>query len=191
MTTKHLRRRTVLFLIFVLAIFIMFESWQATAHAAAEGGRPSPKVWPVVLEGLLAVLVLVYWDVRSGGRKGAWIAQATAWIITAVASWVQVLDAPPTWKGWITAASTPVALLLAVEFGLWMMHGGVRAADPGPAPGPAPARVAILAATAGDPAARALSSKDLAVYLDKEHGITASPSYVRKIMAESRNGSRS
>lgn len=154
MTAKTLRQRAIIGLVFVLAAAIFWESWQATVAAAAAGGRPTPALWPVTLEGLLAVLVLVYWDARAQHRRYAWVTQVAVWVVTSAAAAVQVLDAPPTWLGWITAALTPMMLLLAVEFAVWLLYGvtvdarGVEVRDGGP-PRPGETAEGVPPAAAG------------------------------------------
>lgn len=129
MRSQQLRRGAIIALVFVLAVAIFWQSWQATVAGAADGGRPNPEWWPVTLEGLLAVLVLVYWDARHDRRPFAWVVQVAVWLVTAAAAAVQVLDAPATWLGWTTAALTPAMLLLAVEFTVWLLYGGVVVAE--------------------------------------------------------------
>jgi hypothetical protein len=116
-----LRRRTILALVFVVAAAVLAESWHAAMNAAATGGRPWPWLWPVTLEAFIFVLVLVYWDARSAGQR-ARTARVFLFLTTAVASAVQILDAPPTWLGWVTAGWTPVALLCSVEFAVGRLY---------------------------------------------------------------------
>ena len=137
------RRRALVALVFLVAGAVLVESWHAAMNAVATGGRPWPWLWPATLEAFIAVLVLVYWDARSGGRKapGARVLLA---LTTAVAALVQALDAPRTWLGWTTAAWTPFALLLTVEFAVWLLYGArQRVPDDFPEPvvplGPEPA----------------------------------------------------
>jgi hypothetical protein len=122
-TAKTLRQWAIIGLVFILAAAIFWESWQATVAAARDGGRPTPELWPVTLEGLLAVLVLVYWAARADRRGYAWVAQVAVWLVTAAGAVVQILDAPEAWLGWITAGLTPVMLLVAVEFAVWLLYG--------------------------------------------------------------------
>lgn len=119
-----MRRRALILLVFVVAGSVLAESWQAAAHAAAAGGRPFPWGWPVTLEAFIAVLVLVYWDARSDGRRAPG-ARTLLLLTTAVAATIQVLDAPRTPLGVLTAAWTPVALLLTVEFATWLLYGAL------------------------------------------------------------------
>jgi hypothetical protein len=127
------RRRALVALVFLVAGAVLAESWHAAMNAAATGGRPWPWLWPATLEAFIAVLVLVYWDARSEARKapGARVLLA---LTTAVAALVQALDAPRTWLGWLTAAWTPFALLLTVEFAVWLLYGTARVPDDFPEP---------------------------------------------------------
>jgi hypothetical protein len=123
------RRKAIIALVFIVAGAVLVESWHAAANAAATGGRPWPKLWPVTLEAFIAVLVLVYWDARAEGRRAPH-ARTLLLATTAVASTIQALDAPRTWLGVLTAAWTPVSLLLTVEFATWLLYGqkAIRAA---------------------------------------------------------------
>jgi hypothetical protein len=116
------RRRVLVLLVFVVAGAVLVESWHAAKNAAETGGRPWPWLWPVTLEAFIFVLVLVYWDARSTQRKAP-MARVMLALTTVVASAVQILDAPQTWLGWLTAGWTPVSLLAAVEFSVWLLHG--------------------------------------------------------------------
>ncbi len=128
MKNQQRRRQALVGLVFLLAISILFECWQATAAAAKAGGRPMPDLWPVTLEGFLIVLILVYWDARSDHRKAP-LARLLLAGITLVAAGVQALAAPPTWLGWVTAAVTPIILTAVVEFVVWLLYGGAVAAE--------------------------------------------------------------
>jgi hypothetical protein len=116
-----MRRKAIIALVFVVAGAVLVESWHAAMNAAETGGRPWPLLWPVTLEAFIFVLVLVYWDARSAGHK-ARMARVFLVLTTAVASAVQILDAPPIWLGWLTAGWTPVALLLSVEFAVGRLY---------------------------------------------------------------------
>jgi hypothetical protein len=124
-----MRRKAIIALVFLVAAAVLVESWHAAANAAATGGRPWPWLWPVTLEAFIFVLVLVYWDARSVGHR-ARTARVFLVLTTAVASAVQILDAPAHWLGWVTAGWTPVALLLSVEFAV----GRLYRPDPIPTP---------------------------------------------------------
>ena len=128
-----MRRRAIIALVFIVAGAVLVESWHAAKNAAATGGRPWPWLWPVTLEAFIFVLVLVYWDARSTGRSAP-MARVLLAITTGVASAVQILDAPQTWLGWVTAGWTPVALLLSVEFAVWLLYGATTVAPTVPAP---------------------------------------------------------
>jgi hypothetical protein len=128
--SQRLRRQTMIALVFVLVAAILFESWQAAAAAAATGGRPHPLLWPVTLEGFLCLLVLVYWEARSQGRR-VWMVRLTAWLVTVAAAVVQILDAPQSWLGWTTAGLTPLMLLWSVEFAVWLLYGATARASGG------------------------------------------------------------
>ena len=145
MTSQTWRRRTLIGLVFLVAAAVLGESWQAAMHAADHGGRPTPGLWPVVLEGFIVVLILVFWDARSDDRKVGWV-RTTAWLVTVAAALVQALDAPRTWLGVVTAAITPVILLAAVEFAVWLLYGAgaPKLRDPG-LPGRTAGGVADLA----------------------------------------------
>src|SRR5262245_57389994 len=132
------RRRTILVLVFLVAAAVLVESWHAAMNAAASGGRPWPWLWPVTLEAFMAVLILVYWDARSAGRS-AWTARMFLFLTVAVASAVQVLDAPGSWLGWLTAGWTPVALLLSVEFAVGYLYRPDWPTPKVPAPASPPA----------------------------------------------------
>jgi 5-methylcytosine-specific restriction endonuclease McrA len=129
-----MRRRAIIALVFVVAGAVLVESWHAAMNAAATGGRPWPWLWPATLEAFIAVLVLVYWDARSTHRKAP-MARVLLALTTVVASAVQILDAPRSWLGWLTAGWTPVALLLSVEFAVWLLYGA-RARPDWPPPQP-------------------------------------------------------
>jgi hypothetical protein len=132
-----MRRRAIIALVFVVAAAVLAESWHAAANAAATGGRPWPWLWPVTLEAFIFVLVLVYWDARSDGHK-ARTARVFLVLTTAVASAVQILDAPPTPLGWLTAGWTPVALLLSVEFAVGRLYRPIPTPLGHPVPDPEP-----------------------------------------------------
>jgi hypothetical protein len=134
------RRRALVALVFLVAGAVLAESWHAAMNAAATGGRPWPWLWPATLEAFIFVLVLVYWDARATGRSAP-AARGMLLLVTEVAACVQALDAPPTWLGWLTAAWTPNALLLTVEYATWLLYGaptrgGAGAGADAPAPPP-------------------------------------------------------
>jgi hypothetical protein len=133
------RRWAIIALVFVVAGAVLVESWHAAANAATTGGRPWPWLWPVTLEAFIFVLVLVYWDARSAGHK-ARMARVFLLLTTAVASAVQILDAPPIWLGWLTAGWTPVALLLSVEFAVGRLYRPAWEPTPLGHPVPEPAQ---------------------------------------------------
>lgn len=152
-----MRRLGIVALTFLVAGSVFFESWSAAAHAAEAGGRPHPSVWPTSLEAFIAILVLVYWEARSQGRRAPG-ARALLLLTTAVASLIQALDAPRTALGVTTAVWTPIALLLSVEFATWLLYG--RTAEPAgsaavsgvPPPEAGPAPDAALSQAAERPA---------------------------------------
>jgi hypothetical protein len=133
-STRNWRRRVLVGLVFVVAGAVLVESWHAAMNAAATGGRPWPWLWPATLEAFMAVLVLVYWDARSTHRKAP-MARVLLAVTTGVASAVQILDAPTTALGWLTAGWTPVSLLATVEFAVWLLYGA-RARPDWPLPVP-------------------------------------------------------
>jgi len=186
------RRRALIWLVFIVAGAVGAESWHAAKNAAETGGRPWPWLWPVTLEAFIAVLVLVYWDARSAGRRAPGARFLLA-LTTAVASGVQALDAPPTWLGWLTAAWTPVALLLTVEFATWLLYGApapvpdeadepVVPLGPEPVPTVEPATVPTVAPTvpAGTVPPRSLTPADRQA-LRRVHG---DPEAVTRIVAK-------
>jgi hypothetical protein len=130
-----MRRKAIIALVFIVAAAVLVESWHAAMNAAETGGRPWPWLWPATLEAFIFVLVLVYWDARSAGNK-ARTARVFLVLTTAVASAVQVLDAPQTPLGWLTAGWTPVALLLSVEFAVGRLYQPAARWDPTPPPPP-------------------------------------------------------
>jgi hypothetical protein len=207
------RRQAIIGLTFVVAGAVGFESWQAAAQAAETGRRPYPMLWPVTLEAFIAVLVLVYWEARSDSRKAGW-ARGLLAATTSLASTVQVLEvfasAPARTPrgvlalGAVTAAWTPIALLLTVEFATWLLYGkpapttppvgvgergqGVRpTASPGPTPrAPVPAAAgAPRAASASPPPARgALPSTP-----DRSSGVRSpAREQVRSLVVRERSG---
>jgi hypothetical protein len=134
-STRSWRRRVLVGLVFVVAAAVLVGSWRAAMNAAADGGRPMPWLWPVSLEAFIFVLVLVYWDARAEGRRARGIRALLA-LTTGVACTVQVLDAPASWLGWLTAAWTPVALLLSIEVATWLLYGTRARPDWPPPPLP-------------------------------------------------------
>jgi hypothetical protein len=60
-----------------------------------------------------------------------WMVRLTAWLVTAAAAVVQILDAPETWLGWTTAGLTPLMLLWSVEFAVWLLYGATVRASGG------------------------------------------------------------
>jgi hypothetical protein len=156
--TASTRQRVLIGLVATLAVIAFVESYQGLYHAAAAGGRPMPWLWPCAVEGFTLAMNVAIWDARSGHRRAPW-----AWFLlilaTAVSTALQVLDVlqgsvqasgHAGALGVLTAAWTPVALLLSFERWMWLAYGGNRqAASPAPAErtsGPAKAEVSRPAA---------------------------------------------
>jgi hypothetical protein len=125
------RQRAIVALVLVVAVVQLAESWHAAARAAANGGRPWPWAWPAGLEAFLCVLVLAYWDARAAGDTfQARVARVMLAVVAAVAALVQILDAPATALGWLTAGWTPVVLVLSVEFAMSRIYRTRKEPEP-------------------------------------------------------------
>jgi len=107
-----------------------------------------PWLWPCAVEGFTLAMNVAIWDARSRGRRAPW-----AWVLlvlaTGVSTALQVLDVlsvpvpalqdavaaqgaaasqhAHTALGVLTAAWTPLALLLSFERWMWLAYGGHRA----------------------------------------------------------------
>jgi hypothetical protein len=140
------RQRVLIGLVASLAVIAFVESYQGLYHAAAAGGRPMPWLWPCAVEGFTLAMNVAIWDARSGHRRAPW-----AWFLlilaTAVSTVLQVLDVlegsvatagHAGALGVLTAAWTPVALLLSFERWMWLAYGGNREAAPSVAGSKAP-----------------------------------------------------
>jgi hypothetical protein len=152
------RERALIGLVASLAVIAFVESYQALYHAAQAGNRPIPPLWPYAVEGFTLAMTVAIWDARSRGRHAPW-----AWVLlvlaTAVSTCLQVLDALAldaaghqaaaalaggldaagvrrlhTALGVLTAAWTPLALLLSFERWMWLAYGGHRTVPADPAP---------------------------------------------------------
>jgi hypothetical protein len=167
-SARNWRRRVLVGLVFVVAAAVLVGSWRAAMNAAAAGGRPMPWLWPVSLEAFIFVLVLVYWDARAEGRRARGIRALLA-LTTGVACTVQVLDAPASWLGWLTAAWTPVALLLSIEVATWLLYGTRARPDWPPPPFPDPDPVPVD--TPADPAPPTPVAPSVAVYNQTRPGV--------------------
>jgi hypothetical protein len=148
-----------------LAVIAFVESYQGLYHAAAAGGRPMPWLWPCAVEGFTLAMNVAIWDARSHRRRAPW-----AWFLlilaTAVSTALQVLDVlqgsveasgHAGALGVLTAAWTPVALLLSFERWMWLAYGGNR--DEGePAAAAEPPAKAQVPRPVPQPAVRELPS---------------------------------
>jgi hypothetical protein len=143
--TASARQRVLVALVASLAVIAFVESYQGLYRAAVAGGRPWPWLWPCAVEGFTLAMNVAIWDARSEARRAPW-----AWFLlilaTAVSTALQVLDSLGTPLGVLTAAWTPLALLLSFERWMWLAYGGHRRQPPVPpavsAPVP-PAKVAV------------------------------------------------
>jgi hypothetical protein len=116
------RRRLLLGLVAALIGVMFAESYRSLIRAAVAADRPAPWLWPTGLELFTAVLILTYWDARAEGRS-AWGARLLLLLTTGLSAALQVLDAPHTALGMLTAGWTPVSVLLSIELGSWLLYG--------------------------------------------------------------------
>jgi len=133
-----------------LAVIAFVESYQGLYHAARAGNRPMPGLWPCAVEGFTLAMTVAIWDARSRGRRAPW-AWVLLVLATGVSTCLQVLDALAldaaaqhaaaagaaggggldtagaqrlhALLGVLTAAWTPVALLLSFERWMWLAYG--------------------------------------------------------------------
>jgi hypothetical protein len=132
------RQRVLVGLVATLAVIAFIESYQGLYRAAIAGGRPWPWLWPCAVEGFTLAMNVAIWDARSRRRRAPW-SWALLILATAVSTALQVLDAPHVWLGWLTAAWTPVALLLSFERWMWLVYGHAPASAETPEPAETPA----------------------------------------------------
>jgi hypothetical protein len=115
----------------------LWETYHGEVRAASIGGRPNPGVWPATLAVLTVVSALSTWEAREQGREGFgfYVLRSLVFVLSAISALIQVVTAPPTWAGWLTAAWTPAALYAAIEVGLWLVKQP-KAEAPEPKPEP-------------------------------------------------------
>lgn len=215
-----LRRLAIAAVVVAVTGVVFVESWQAAMAAAAAGGRPTPWLWPATLEGLILVLILTYWEGRASGarRWSLWAPRLACWAVTGLAALVQVLGAPRTVLGGVTAGITPFALMLSVEFAVARLYDGtaptpavrrrrvsrdasrVTAELAGAEPSPSASAVPPAPRAAGELRAEQAAALDeilaaeprvsgaRAVALLKERELGANNAKVYRYLAEHRNG---
>jgi hypothetical protein len=141
------RERALVWLVASIAVVAFIESFQGLYYAARAGGRPLPWLWPWAVDGFTLAMNVVIWDARSKGRRARW----AWWLLicaTGVSTALQILHAltPPapaaasptlatageadTMLRVLTAAWTPIALLLSFERWMWLAYGDQPTASP-------------------------------------------------------------
>jgi hypothetical protein len=106
----------------VITMVLLAESYGAMVVAADKGGRAIPALWPLGTEALaLAMEVSVLEAKRLHQRAVLWLSWVLLVASVALSTVLQIVVAPPTWEGWLTAGATPVWLLgsFAVLALLW------------------------------------------------------------------------
>jgi Protein of unknown function (DUF2637) len=141
------RERVLVWLVASIAVVAFIESFQGLYYAARAGGRPLPWLWPWAVDGFTLAMNVVIWDARSKGRRARW----AWWLLicaTGVSTALQILHAltPPALAvaspilatageadatlRVLTAAWTPIALLLSFERWMWLAYGDQPTASP-------------------------------------------------------------
>jgi hypothetical protein len=131
----RVRRTGLWFGITAVMSLTLWETYHGEVRAASIGGRPNPGVWPATLAVLTIVSALATWEAREQGREGFgfYALRSLVFVLSAISALIQVVTAPPTWAGWLTAAWTPAALYAAIEVGLWLVkQPKAEAAEPEP-----------------------------------------------------------
>jgi hypothetical protein len=91
---------------------LLMESYGAMVTAARAGGRAIPELWPLGTEALaLAMEVSVLEAKRLGHRAVLRLSWLLLVASVALSTLLQVVVAPPTLVGYLTAGATPVWLL--------------------------------------------------------------------------------
>jgi hypothetical protein len=91
---------------------LLMESYGAMVDAARAGGRAIPELWPLGTEALaLAMEVSVLEAKRLGHRAVLRLSWLLLVASVALSTVLQVVVAPPTLVGYLTAGATPVWLL--------------------------------------------------------------------------------
>jgi hypothetical protein len=156
---KGARERALVWLVASIAVVAFIESFQGLYYAARAGGRPLPWLWPWAVDGFTLAMNVVIWDARSKGRRARW----AWWLLicaTGVSTALQILhaltpaaqaaaspalatagEADATLRV-LTAAWTPIALLLSFERWMWLAYGDQPSASPARPPAVRAARPA-------------------------------------------------
>jgi hypothetical protein len=126
-------------IVLVITAVLLLESYGAMVDAAREGGRAIPELWPLGTEALaLAMEVSVLEAKRLGHRAVLHLSWLLLVASVALSTLLQVVVAPPTLVGYVTAGATPVWLLgsFAVLSLLYRANLPPTPAGPGPDAGP-------------------------------------------------------